>query len=136
MEAIFGDDRLDLRQFGNLMDERGRVLASQGLAATATSRGFARNSRGDLFGRDERPLGFAMAGLTAAFSLAARSRRFPLRADRIGRGQLGRVGGVQFESRFQVADFRCEFPDLRLQLDNSLLHNSQRGGDRRLSVGR
>jgi hypothetical protein len=37
MEAIFGDDRLDLRQFGNLMDERGRVLASQGLAATATS---------------------------------------------------------------------------------------------------
>ena len=88
------------------------------------------NSLVDLFGRDERAVGLAMSRLPAAFSLLRRSRGFPLHADRIGRGRLGRVGGVELESRFQVEDSRC------FEIDDPLLHSTETAGDRRLGVGR
>ena len=79
----------------------------------------------DPFGWNERAVCLTMSRLTATFSFARRSRWFPLHADRIGRGRLGRVRGVELESRFQVEDSGFAIGD-------PLLHSTEHCRDRRL----
>jgi len=74
VELIFHDIRLDDGQFGHLMPQGVEVVTSQGLAATATARGFARDGFANLVWGDEQALLPGMARLPSAF-LAGLVRR-------------------------------------------------------------
>ncbi len=104
MEPILVDDRLDPGQVGDLMDYRFEVVASESMTATATGVGLAVERLADLLGRYQDALGFSMSGLATALLPAGRSRGFPLHPDRIGRGRLGRVGGVELEPVLEIAE--------------------------------
>ena len=104
MEPILIDDRLDPGQFGDLMDQRFGVVAGESMTTSATGGRLAVERLADLLGWDQGALGLAMPGLTAAFLLAGRSRGLPLHPDRVGRGGLGRVGGVELEPGFEVTE--------------------------------
>ena len=69
-----------------------------------------------------------MPGLSPAFSLARRGRRLSLHAHRIRRRRFGGVGGIQFQSGFQVLDSRFEIGD-------PLLHGEEHGSNCRLGIG-
>ena len=66
MELVFHDVGLDDGQFGHLMPQGVGVAAGQGLAATATGSGFARDGFAKLVGGDEQALLPGMARLGAA----------------------------------------------------------------------
>ena len=121
MEAIFGDQGLDLGQFGNLMDQGFGVLTSQSVTTTATGVRFAMNRLVNSFRWNKSPVGFAMPRLSSAFSLARRGRRLSLHPHRIRRGRFGRVGGVA---------------NARLQFGNPLLHSKKHRSDGSLGVRR
>jgi hypothetical protein len=129
MESVFGDDRLDLGQFGNLMDQGSGVLPGESMATPATRTRLAVEGLADLLGRDQGAVGFAMSALPATLPAAGRGGRLALQADGIGRGGLGRVGGVELEPRLEVTDPRFEFVD-------PLLHHQEHGGDGRLRARR
>jgi hypothetical protein len=129
MEAILGDEGLDLGQFGNLMDQGFGVRASQGVTTPAAGVRFTVDRLVNSFRWNNCPVRFAMPGLSPAFSLTRRSRGLPLHPHRIRRGRFGRVGGVEPESSLQVAN-------ARLQLGNPLLHGKKHRRDGGLSVRR
>ena len=129
MAPILIDEGLDLGQFGDLMDQGFGVVAVECVTTAATGGRLADERVADLLGRDQAPPGLAMAGLAAAFFPAGRSWGFPLHANRIGRGGLGRVRGVELEPCFEATD-------PRLQLIDPLPHHQERGGDSRLGVWR
>ncbi len=129
MEPMLVDEGLDLGQFGDLMDQRFGIVANEPLAATAAGNRLAVERLADLLGRHQVAVELAMPGLAAAFLPPGRSRGFTLHSNRIGRGRLGRVGGVELEPRFEVTDPCCQFVD-------PLLHRRGNGDDGRLCVGR
>ena len=57
MELIFIDDRLDLGQFGDLMDQRRGVVAEQSLTTSSAVGRLAGDGLADFLGRDQDPLG-------------------------------------------------------------------------------
>jgi hypothetical protein len=68
METVLVDDRLDLGQFGDLMDQGLGIVAAQGVAAAAAGGGLTVGGRAELLGRDQGPKRLAMAGLSTALS--------------------------------------------------------------------
>ena len=97
MEPILIDDRLDLGEFGDLMDQGFGVVAGEFMTTTATRVGLAVERLADLLRRHQGTNRFAMTALSTPFLAAGRSWRFPLHPDRVGRGGLGRVGGIELE---------------------------------------
>jgi hypothetical protein len=102
MKPILVDDRLDLGEFGDLVDQRFGVVTGEFMTTTATIRRLALDRLTDLLGRDQRAMCLAMPVLAAALFPAARCGRFPLHPDRIGRGGLGRVGGIELEPILEI----------------------------------
>jgi hypothetical protein len=129
MEPILVDDRYDLGEFGDLMDQGRGILALEIVTATTAVRRLALEGLVDLLGGDQRALGLTPSGLSAAFLLAGRSGGLPLHSDRIGRGRLGGVGGVELQSGLEVADAGFELGDV---LEMALNQDE----DRRLDLGR
>src|SRR5262249_36941245 len=85
------------------MDHGTGVLAVKGLTAAAARTGPAIAGGSELLGRDqgaERP---GMAGLSGAVAYGRGSRRLALQADRVRRGRLGGVGGVELEPGLKIA---------------------------------
>ncbi len=67
MEPVLVDDRLDLGQFGDLVDQRFGIVTSEPMATSATGGRLAVERLVDLLGRDQGAVGLAMPKLTAAF---------------------------------------------------------------------
>jgi hypothetical protein len=111
MQAIFIDDRLDLRQIGDLMDDGYGIIAVEMVAAPTARDRLAVAGGAELLGRDQRAERLGMARLSAAVASGRRSRRLALQADRVrGRG-LGRIGGVELEPSLQVGDSLLQLGD-------------------------
>jgi hypothetical protein len=104
MEPILVDDRFDPGEFGDLMDQRLRIVAREPMTTAATDRRLAVEGVADLLRRHQGAPSLAMSGLATAFLPTGRSGRPPLHPDGIGRGRLGRVGGVEFEPAFEIAE--------------------------------
>jgi len=115
MESIFVDQRLDLGQFGDLMNQGSRIIADQGMATTATIRGPALGDRTHLLRRDQAALGPGMSRLSTALATGGWSGRLALQADGIGRRRLGGIGGVELEPGLEIADALLQFGDLSLE---------------------
>ena len=109
MEPVFVDQRLDLGQFGDLMDQGGRVITDQGVATAAAIRGPALGDRADLLRRDQAALGPAMSRLPAPFPTGGRGGRLALEPDGIGRRGLGGIGGIELEPGLEIADALLQF---------------------------
>ena len=129
MEPILVDDRLDFGQFGNLMDQGFWVVARESMSTTATGLRLAVERRADPLGRDQCAVGPTMSGLPAAFLAPGRGGRLAFQADGVGRGGLGRVGGVEFEPRLEVVELSLEGGD-------PLLVSLDQRRDRQLKLGR
>ena len=129
VEPILVNDRLDPGQFGDLMDQGFGVVAGEFMTTAAAGVRLALEGLADLLGWYQGSPCLAMSRLPTAFLLAGRGRGSPLHPDRVGRGGLGRVGGVELEPRFQVEDSSFEIGD-------PLLHSTEHCRDRRLGVGR
>src|ERR1700678_4236386 len=109
MEPKLVDDRLDPGQFSDLMDQRFRVVAGETMAASAASGWLTIDRLVNLFGRDQRAVGFAMSKLPAPVLTARGSRGLALHSNRIrGRG-LRRVGGVELEPVLEIVDASFKF---------------------------
>ncbi len=104
MEPILIDDRLNLGQFGDLMDQRLGVIAGKAMTTAATVGRLAVKRLANFLGRYSTSAKLAMSGLSAAFLSAGRSGGFALHSDGIGRGRLGRVGRVKLEAVFQIIE--------------------------------
>ena len=109
MEPILIDDRLDLGQFGDLMDQGFGVVAAEFMTASAASSRLTVGRLANLFGRDQGAVGLTMSGLPAAFLSAGRSRGLALHSDRIRGWGLRRVGGVELEPILEIVDARFKF---------------------------
>ena len=129
MKPILIDDRLDLGQFGDLMDQRRGVIAEQPSTTASAVGRLAGDGLADFLGWDQNPLGATMPGLTAAFLSGGRRGRLSLGPDEIGGGRLMRVGGVELEPGFEVVDTGFQRRDL-------LLMDLDQRQDRRLEFGR
>ena len=129
MESILINDRLDPGQFGDLMDQRRGVVAEQSMTTATTGVRLAVERLADLLGWDQVRAGLAMPGLPAAFLPGGRGGGLALHPDRVGRGGLGRVGGVELEPGFEVIDSGFQRSDL-------LTMNLDQRQDRRLEFGR
>jgi hypothetical protein len=112
MEPILVDDRLDPGKFSDLMDERFGIRAGKLVTTAATGTRDAVDRVADLLGRDQGAVGLAMSGLAATLLLAGRRGGLPLQPDRIRRGRLGGVGGVELQTILQVLDSRFELCEL------------------------
>jgi hypothetical protein len=106
MEPILIDDRLNLGQFSDLMDQGFGVVAGELMTASAASGRLTVDRLANFLGRDQGAVGLAMSGLPAAFLSAGRSGGLTLQSDRIGRGRLRRVGGVELEPVLEIMDSR------------------------------
>ena len=115
MEPVFVDQRLDLGQFGDLMDQGGRVITGQGVATAAAIGGPALGDRADLLRRDQAALGPAMSRLPAPFPTGGRGGRLAFEPDGIGRRGLGGIGGVELEPGLEIADTLLQFSDPSLE---------------------
>jgi hypothetical protein len=73
MELILIDDRLDLGQFSDLMDQGVGVVAREPMTATTASSRLAVGRLANLLRRDQVAVGFAMSGLASALPSAASS---------------------------------------------------------------
>jgi hypothetical protein len=111
------------------MDQRFGVVAPKSLTASATRLRLAVDGLAQLLRRHQGTMGLAMSPLATSLLAAGWSGRPPLHPDRIGRRGLGRVGGVELEPCFEIAD-------PRFQGDVPLLHRHDDSSDGRLSVGR
>ncbi len=129
MEPILIDDRFDLGQFSDLMNQGFGVVASELLTASAASNRFTVDRLANLLGRYQSAVSLAMSWLPAAFPSSRWSWRLTLQPDRIrGRG-LGRVGGVEFEPVLKIID-------ARFKLGNALFVDRNEREDRRLEFRR
>jgi hypothetical protein len=109
MESILVDDRLDLGQFSDLMDQGFGVVARELMTASAASGWLTMDRLMNLLGWNQRTVGFAMSKLPAPFLSAGRSRGLALHPDRIrGRG-FRRVRGVELEPVLEIVDARFKF---------------------------
>ena len=112
MQPVLVDDRLDLGQVGDLMDQGRRVLAVQRRGRNAGRNRACSHGTPEFLGRDQRAERLGMSGLSAAVSSGGRSGWLSLQADRIGGGRLGRVGGVEL-SRASRLVIRCSNSAIR-----------------------
>jgi hypothetical protein len=120
VSLIFGDERLDLGEFPNLMADRVAIRSGKRGPAPATGRWHAGDEGRAGFDGHQRPLVLGMAGLTTARTLGPRlgPHGFGVRMFRGGR--LGGVGGVLADSGFEFNDAGGEAFDLsRLPVDES-----------------
>jgi hypothetical protein len=129
MEPILIDDRFDLGEFSDLMDQGFGIVTGEPMTASATSGRLAVERLVDPLGRDQGAVGLAMPTLPAALLATRRGGGLALQADRIGRGGLGRVGGVELESSLEVMDSGFQLRDPRLM-------DLEQGQDRHLEFGR
>ena len=90
---IFGDDRLDLGKFPDLMAKRLGIDAGERFAAAAALARNDRDDSGTLFGGDQRTVVFVVSRLTAAFAFRLDLGRRRLVVRMRGRGGLRRIGG-------------------------------------------
>jgi hypothetical protein len=127
MQAILVDDRLDLGQFGDLMDQGAGILAVQGVAAATAGTGLTVPRGAELLTRDQGSEGLGMAGLSPAFPPGRGSGRFSFQADGVGGRWLGGVGGVELESGLEIAK-------LGFQLGNPILEGFPGVPEGRLSL--
>ena len=111
MEPVFVDQRLDLGQFGDLMDQGGGVITDQGVATAAAIGGPALGDRADLLRRDQAALGPAMSRLPAPFPTGGRGGGLAFEPDGIGRRRLGGIGGIELEPGLEIADALLQFSD-------------------------
>ena len=109
MEPILIDDRLDLGQFGDLMDHGLGVVASRVHDRIGGKRRLTVDRLANLLGRDQGTVSLTMSGLPAAFLPAGRSRGLALHPDRIGGRGLRRVRGVELETILEIIDARFKF---------------------------
>jgi hypothetical protein len=128
MEPILVDDRLDLGQFSDLMDQGFGVVAFELMTASAASGRLTVGRLANLLGRDQGAVGLAMSGLPTAFLSAGRSGGLTLQSDRIRRGGLRRVGGVELEPVLEILD-AC------FKLGKALFVELDEREDRRLDFG-
>jgi hypothetical protein len=115
MESVFVDQRLDLGQFGDLMNQRGRVITDQGVATAAAIRGPAIGDRAHPLRGDQAALGPGMSRLAAPFPTGGRGGRFAFEPDGIGRRRLGGIGGVELEPGLEIAVTSLQFGDPSLE---------------------
>src|SRR5260370_18866403 len=106
MEPILVGDRLELGQFSRLMDQGFGVVAGEFMTASTASSWLTVDRLANLLRRNQGALGLAMSGLAAAFLSAGRSGGLTLHSDRIRRGRLRRVGGVELEPVLEIIDPR------------------------------
>jgi len=92
MEPILVDDRLDLGQFSDLMDQGFGVLARDSMTTTTASSQLAVGRLANLLGWNQVAVGFAMSGLASALPSAGRSGGLTLHSDWIRGWGLRRVG--------------------------------------------
>ena len=111
MQAIFVDDRLDLGEFGDLVDQGVGVIADERVAAAAAGAGLTLGGGVELLGRDQSAEGLGMTGLSSEFPPGRRLRQLAFDADRVGGGWLGRIGGVELEPGLKIADLGFERGD-------------------------
>ena len=113
MEPIFVDDRLDLGQFGDLMDQGFGIVTGESTATSATGGRLAVERLVDLLGWDQGAVGLAMPGLPAAFLASGRRGRLALHPDRVGRGGLDELVELSLSRasrsliRFSSSEIRC-----------------------------
>ena len=111
MQAVLVHERLDLGQLGDLMDHGVGVLAVQDLTAAAAGPGLAIAGGVELLGGDQGAERLGMTGLSATFAPGRGSWRLSFQADRVRRGRLGGVGGVELESGLQITDSGFQLGD-------------------------
>jgi hypothetical protein len=113
MAPILEDDRLDPGQFGDLMDQRLGVVASEPMTTAATGRRLAIERLADLLGWYQDALGLAMPGLAAALLPARRGRGFrftPIGSDEGGLDELVELSlsrASRSRSRAPSSSTRC-----------------------------
>ena len=107
VESVFIDVGADRRDLGDLVPQRDRGLHPGAQAPQPPQCvGLTSKVSRSLLGRDQRPGVSLVAGLAATLPPGRRGRRPPLdlHGGRVGRGRLGRVGGVLVEPRLQLSD--------------------------------
>ena len=109
MKPVFVDQRLDLGQFGDLVDPGGRVITDQGMATAAAIRGPAIGNRAHLLRWDQAALDPAMSRLPAPFPTRGRGGRLALEPDGIRRRRLGGIGGIELQPGLKIADALLQF---------------------------
>jgi len=114
MEPILVDDRLDLGQFGDLMDEGFGIVTGEMVTTTTTGSRLAVDGLANLLRRDQTAVGFAMSGLSSTLLPARRGGGSALHSDRIGGGRLGRVRGVELEPALKIVDPVLQLSDASL----------------------
>jgi hypothetical protein len=102
MTPVFGDDRADGRHVPDLMTQRFRVVAMQGMLAITADRRFAIVEGVGLI--DEGTLGLGVSVLTARFFARRRLGRRAFEGRRIGGRWLRGIGGILLEPRFEVSE--------------------------------
>jgi hypothetical protein len=124
VESVLVDQRLDLRQFGDLVNQGSRVITGQGVAAAAAIRGPALGDRSHLLRWDQAAQRPAMSRLPTPFSTRGRGRRLAFQPDGVGRRRLGGIGGIELEPGLEIADPLLQLGDPRLVR----LQDNQDGG--------
>ena len=115
MESVLVDQRLDLGQFGDLVNQGSRVITDQGVAAAAAIRGSAIGDRAYLLRWNQAPQCPAMSRLATPFPTGGRGGRLTFQADGIRRRRLGGIGGIELEPGLQIADALLQFGDPSLE---------------------
>ena len=107
MELIFIDDRLNLGQFGDLMEQRRGAVAEESATTSSAVGRLAGDGLADFLGWDQDPLGPTILGPTAAF--------FP----------VGGVGGFRLAPTKSEEGGLCELVELSLsRASRSLIRDS------------
>ena len=106
MKPVFVDQWLELGQFGDLVDQGGRVITDQGMATAAAIRGPAIGNRAHLLRWDQAALGPAMSRLPAPFPTRGRGGGLTLEPDGIRRRGLEELVELSF-SRASRSLTRC-----------------------------
>ena len=115
MESVLVDQRLDLGQFGDLVNQGSRVITDQGVAAAAAIRGSAIGDRAHLLRWNQAPQYPAMSRLATPFPTGGRGGRLTFQANGIRRRRLGGIGGIELEPGLQIADALLQFGDPSLE---------------------
>ena len=129
MEPVLVDDGLDLGQFGDLVDQGGRIITGQGVAATSAVRRPALGDRVQPLRRDQATLGPAMSRLAAPPPPRGRGGGLALEANGIRRRGFGGVGGIELQPGLKISD-------ALLQFSNSPVNSVQDSEDGGLGLGR
>lgn len=111
MKPVLVDQGLDPGQFGDLMNQGGRVLTDQGMATAAAIRGPAIGDRAYFLRWNQTAFGPAMSRLPTPLPPRGPGRRLPFEADGIRRRRLGGIGGIELEAGLQIADALLQFND-------------------------